>query len=308
MVKKERVVRELKQVGSPKVVVVRRQNVRAFHLASKAFRKNVALPAGEVVLDPATPSKEQLEDIGDAKPKIILALGPAAASVLAKGGAGVPVIFGYVTGRPVTAVRQGGWLSQATSSRQVLAWLRRLVSRLKRVAVVVADSNGNLARDFRSACRRMGIKPLIIVAGRAADVPRRVVAALKRRPDALWLGHHVRLYPPGVLHQLRRIQAQFRLPVVGLTRQHVKQGFVLALDATPAQLARAARKLIRRRLGQWMLPTDLRRRRDKRPARASQLFHEAVLADRVSVSVRTAKALGLDPRKALKAGAKAVQP
>lgn len=308
MAKKERMARELKLVGSPKIVVVRRRNVRTFRVVSLAFRKDLALPTGEVVLDPATPPKEQLEDIGDAKPKVIFALGPGAASVLSKGGAGVPVVFGYVSGRPVTAVRQGGWISQATSSRQVLLWLRRLVGRLRRVAVVVRDGKGSLARDFRAACRRLSIQPVIILAASAADVTRRVVAALKSRLDGLWLGRHVGLYPRGVLRQLRRIQALFRLPVVGLTRHHVKQGLVLALDATPAALARAARRLIRRRLGQWLLPAGRRKRRNKRSVLASQLYREVVEADRVTLSKRTARALGLDPRAALKAGAQQVRP
>jgi len=306
--KKERLERELKQVGSPKIVVVRRQNVRTFRLVSLALRKDLAFPTGEVVLDPTTPPKEQLEDIGDAKPKVILALGSGAASVLAKGGAGVPVVFCYVSGRPVTAVRQGGWLSQATSSRQVLLWLRRLVGRLRRVAVVVRDGKGALAVDFRAACRRLGIQPVVIVAASAADVTRRVVAALKSRPDGLWLGHHVGLYPLGVVRQLRRIQAQFRLPVVGLTRQHVSQGLALAVDATPAAVARAARRLIRRRLGRWLLPPGRRKRRDKRTVMASRLYRGVVKADRVTLSTRTARALGLDPRAALKAGAKKVRP
>lgn len=307
-VRPDRAARGLKAVGSPKIVVVRRQNVRAFRLASLAFRKDLALPTGEVVLDPRTPPSEQLEDIVDAKPKVILALGPGASSVLAKDGAGVPVVFGYISERPVTTVRQGGWLSPATSSRQVLVWLRRLVGRLRRVAVVVRDGKGSLARDFRGACRRVGVQAVIIVAASASDVVRRVVAALKRRPDGLWLGRHVGLYPLAVLRQLRRIQAQFRLPMVGLTRHHVKQGLVLALDATPAQIARAARRLIRRRLGKWLLPAGRQKRRGKRSARASQLFHEGVEADRVTLSRRTARGLGLDPRAALKAGAQQVRP
>ncbi len=308
VVKKERVARALKAVGSPKIVVVRRQNVREFRLASLAFRQNLALPADELALDPTTPPSEQLEDIEDAKPKVILALGPGAAAVLAKGGAGVPVVFGYVSSRPVTAVRQGGWLTMASSSRRVLVWLRRLVGRLRRVAVVVPDSKGSLARDFRAACRRLSIQPVIIVATSSADVLRGVVAALKKRPDGLWLGRRVGLYPLAVLRQLRRIQAQFRLPVVGLTREHVKQGLVLAVDATPEQMAKAARRLIRRRLAQWLLPAGRPGRRGKSAVRASQLFHEEVQADRVSLNTRTARALGFNPQAALKAGAKKVRP
>jgi len=296
------------QVGSPKVLVVRRQNVRAFRLASLAFRKDLALPSGEVILDPSTPATEQLEDILDAKPKVILALGPGAASVLSRGGAGVPVVYGYVTQRPVTTVRQGGWLAPATSSRRVLVWLGRLVSRLRRVAVVVRDPKGSLAQDFRAACRHRGVQPVVIVAGSAADVTRRVVAALKQRPDALWLGQHVELYPLGVLRQLRRIQALFRLPMVGLSPEHVKQGLVLALDASPAQVALAARRLIQRRLAAWLLPSARGPRREKRAPQASQLFREEAQADRISLGSRTAKALGLDPQAALKAGAQKVGP
>jgi hypothetical protein len=306
--KKVRVDRDLKQVGSPKVVVVRRQNVRAFRLASLAFRKGLAFPTGEVVLDPATPASEQLEDIDEAKPKVILALGPGAASVVAKGGAGVPVVFAYVAGRPVTAVRQGGWLSVGASSRRVLVWLRRLVGRLRRVAVVVRDGKGSLARDFRAACARLGLQPVIIVAASARNVVRQIVAALKQRPDGLWLGHHVGLYPPSVLRQIQRIQVQFRLPVVGLTRLHVKQGLVLAVDATPAQIARAARRLIRSRVARWLVPVGGRGRRVRVPARASQLFGGVVEADRVTLNRRTARAIGLNPKAALKAGAQKVRP
>ncbi len=306
--KAERVARELLLVGSPKIVVVRRQNVRAFGLASLAFRKILAFPFGEVVLDPTTPPAEQLEDIDDAKPKVILALGPGAASVLAKGGAGVPVVFGYVSGRPVTAVRQGGWLSMANSSRRVLVWLQRLVGRLRRVAVVVRDGKGSLARDFRAACRRLGIGPVIIVAASADDVVRRIVAALKQRPDGLWLGRQVAFYPPAVLRQVRRIQAQFRLPVVGVTRLHVKQGLVLAVDASPARIARAARRLIRQRLARWLLPATVPKRRGKVAAQASQLYRGVVEADRVSLNTRTARAIGLNSKAALTAGARKVRP
>lgn len=303
----QRAARELTQVGSPKVVVVRRAGVRAFRLASVAFRKDLSFPAGEVVLDPATPPAEQQEDIVDAKPKILLALGPGAASLLAKGGVGVPVVFGYVSSRPVTTVRQGGWLSQATASRRVLRWVLRLVGRARsrRVAVVVRDGKGSLARDFRAACGQLGIQPVVIVAPVATDVVRRVAAALKRRPGAVWLGHHVGLYPPAVLRQLRRIQAQFRLPMVGLTRQHVKDGLVLAVDATPAQLARAAQRLIRRRVGKWTLGVQPRKT-DKGRAQASRLFREVVVADRITLNTRAASGLGLDPRAALKAGAQKV--
>jgi hypothetical protein len=137
-----------------------------------------------------------------------------------------------------------------------------------------------------------------------ADEPALLAGAAPR----LLTSPDVELYPAAVLRQLRRIQAQFRLPVVGLTRQHVKQGLVLAVDATPAQLARAARRLIKRYVARWLLPDRSRTRPDKRPARASRLYREVVEADRVSLSTRTARALGLDPRAALKAGAQQVRP
>ena len=57
--------RQLAMVGNPKIVVVRRKHVKAFRLASSAFRKDLVYPTGEVVLDPTTPPKELLEDIAE---------------------------------------------------------------------------------------------------------------------------------------------------------------------------------------------------------------------------------------------------
>jgi hypothetical protein len=299
----------LRRVGNPRVVVVRRQGVRDFRLAAAAFRGSITFPTTELALDRAMPPKDLLEDIADAKPKIIVALGPWAARVLARGLADVPVVFGYLPGLPTTSALQGGWLSLAPSSPQVVRWLERLVPRLRRVALVVADAKDALAVDFEKACRHRGIQPVVVVATSAADVPSRVVLALKQRPDALWLGRDVALYPPAVLLQLRRLQALHRIPLVGITREHARQGLVLAVDASPARMAEAARRLVRRKVASWLLPGAARPRRAARgatvpPLRASRLVREVLVPDRVTVNTVAARALGLDPGAALRAGAK----
>ncbi|MFH2008083.1 MAG: hypothetical protein ABI333_15990 [bacterium] len=297
---------------------MRRGNVREFARAAKAFRRVSTFPVGEVVLEPGQSQKDLLEDIEDAKPKVVLALGPMAAGVLSRGLGAVPVVFAYLSRRPATTALHGGWLALGARSQHVLQWVERLRPGVKTAAVVVRDGGGALATSFRKACRRAGIKALVAVAMSSGGALRSVVALMTQRPGALWLGHHVELYPPAVLRQLVQLQARFRMVVVGLTPEHTRVGLAMSLDGGPEQVARAAHELIRSRIRRWLLSRPARRNdsggsrgRGTSPQpkpEASQLTLQEVKVERVTLNERSAAALGLDWKRAVAAGARRVRP
>jgi hypothetical protein len=127
-------------------------------------------------------------------------------------------------------------------------------------------------------------------------------------------------FTAAVLRQLVRVQALTRVPLVGLTAGHTRRGMVLSVDASPDAVARAIAQLVRKYGAKWLLENrrltrpsrrraGARRRRTTAPAaEAAPLIQVRVTADRATVNPRAAQTLGIDLRRALRAGATAVTP
>jgi len=146
----------------------------------------------------------------------------------------------------------------------------------------------------------------------------------------------VELWTPLQLRAALRLQSIFRIPVVGLTAEHVRRGLALAIDSTPETVAKRVEAFIRAHVRRWLAPPEpevreapeqgrgrdhrrhrrRRRRRPRHPHRrrprprveASQLAVGRVPAHHVTINARQLKALGVDPRAAIAAGAIQVQP
>jgi hypothetical protein len=315
------------------VVVIFREHITAFRETAQALRGRSAFPVLLLPLDPEEPLQGLRRDVEVAEPEVVVALGPLAARVAARGLEQSPLVFAYGSGPPETTARQGGWLRHDPRPAAVLRWLVQIRPKLSSVGMVLPDKRDRRIRRLQHVARQQGIRLRLAYVGAAGDALTALVSLLSQRPQAVWLGFDVRPWTPARLRAALALQVLTGVPVVGITPAHVKRGLAMAVDASPETVAATLDAFIRARIRGWLAARarsgSARRRRGRDrlhrrwrggngrrrgaggdAARASlkagRLVSRRVPARRVTLNPRSLRALGLSPDKALAAGAKGV--
>jgi hypothetical protein len=297
-----------------KVVILRQRGIAAYEDAARAFRRLTPSRVVEVMVssDPAEPAVR--EEVTDEKPDLVIALGRLAMQVLRPGLGATPVVAAFLPGPPATAAPRGGYLTSGPPSTLVLEWMKRLVPRLRRAGVVTRGAPDPLDAEFRAACRRLGVSPVVATAASDADVARALVELVRQGAEVIWLGRDPRLLPLRALRQAVAVQARFRRPLIGVTLEHARYGLALAIDSSPEEIGAGLKALIDANAAAWLgTPRAGAGGRGGAPVRGAgaapdgaQLVRGVARATRAAYNPGSLRALGREAAPLEKAGARPV--
>jgi putative tryptophan/tyrosine transport system substrate-binding protein len=249
------------QAERPRVVVVKSAPLAAYAQVVAGFAAEVKGQVEELTLEDPSPDAVAalFKKLGQNKPALVLAIGPAAAVGARREFSDVPVLFTMVPyyekyeleGQNTTGIALTSDLSLELSA------IKALQGKVKRVGVL---------QDPRYS------KPLIDTAAQAAqgrgltlvplnvDSPQKVEQALssaKGRIDALVVVSDKTVGNAAVVERLLTWSQDEKVPTVGLAPAQVKQGALFALVPAPLSIGQQAGRLANRVLVEKVDPGAL---------------------------------------------------
>jgi putative ABC transport system substrate-binding protein len=227
------------------VVVVKSREVEPYDIALKSFRRTLKERGyepviGEYVLPEGGKQRDDLlSDIRRKDPRLIVTLGSAATSLVAKGFKDTPVNFCMVlnplaSGFVRSMSASGNNLTGASLDIPIqtqFETLRSLVPSVKRIGVIYnPQETENVVQQARRSAKEMGWEMVTMAINSEEKVPE-ALSALENKIDALWSVADSTVFSSGsmefiLLHTLRN-----KIPFMGLSPAFVKAGALLALDA-----------------------------------------------------------------------------
>jgi hypothetical protein len=301
-----------------KVLILRRDGVAAYRETAQAFRRLTPHRVTEVACRLGQSEASLREEIAEEKPDLVVALGRLASVVLKPGLGSTPLVFAYLAEPPATAAPIGGFVTAGPSARVAVEWMRRLRPLLVRAGVIVRAGRDPLEAEFRAACTALGVRPLVAQIASESEVPSALVKLAREGAESIWGGHDVALFPLSSVRAAARVQALFRIPVLGITREHARAGLALAIDSPPEEVAAGLKRLLDAHAGGWISRARAAARRPPSAGGAAsgsgpaavpeavQLVQTAAASSRVSYNPESARALGLQVRSLESAGARPV--
>ncbi len=247
-------------LAADRVVVVKSSGLSAYAQVVAGFSAEVKGQVEEVTLEGGTDeAAAAFKKLAANKPKLILAIGPAAAVGARRQFSDVPVLFSMVPyfekyeleGQNTTGIALTSDLSLELSA------LRAVQPAVKRVGVV---NDPRFSKAFvesaAQAAQSRGLKLVSIDLDNAARLDR-ALAAAKGQIDALVIISDKTVGNAAVVERLLQWSRDEKVPAVGLAPAQVKQGALFALAPAPLTIGQQAGRLANRVLVEKVDPGAL---------------------------------------------------
>jgi putative ABC transport system substrate-binding protein len=204
------------------------------------------------------------------RPRVVLAVGQSAYDELQ--AIRVPLVSVLALHRPPAAKDAAVALTIPTTA--VLAAFRAARPGIGRLGALAGRGAVPLLAAAQAEASLLGFELLVEV----ADSPERAISSLQalgQRSEGIWLIPDLQVLSPQVLQYALMVQFRRRLPVLGATRRHTRQGTLFALDHDPEDLGRQAALFANQLL-------------------AGERPQPAPLAGKLSLNLTTAQRIGVD--------------
>ncbi len=221
------------------IVVVKRGDLTAHAQVAEEFVDHCRVRARVINLD----RDELAPKLGPWPGAIVVAVGERAldAAVGAR----------YVISALAMAPRSGVLAAEALPPPElVLRALKAARPSLRRIAVVHGPMTDALMSELQRAAVLIG---LTVVEARAASGPQALselhrIAGVPGAIEAIWLAPDPSVFTPQLFQYALQLEIEQMIPLVAVTRQQVKSGALLAIDADPRAVGRQAADLANRLL------------------------------------------------------------
>jgi putative ABC transport system substrate-binding protein len=244
----------------PKVAVVKSAELGPYAQVVAGFTAEVRGEAQEFTLEEgAEGAARTWKKVAAAGPKLVLAIGPAAAVGARQKFTDVPVLFSMVPYFQKYELEGANSTGIALSSDLTLelSALRALLPQARRVGVLEDPRYSQPLIDGASqaaTARGLTLTALELDSPQKVD---RVLAGARGRLDALLVIADKTVGNAAVVETLLAFAAAEKLPVVGLAPAQVKQGALLALSPSPLGIGLQAGRLANRVLVEHIDPGAL---------------------------------------------------
>jgi putative ABC transport system substrate-binding protein len=237
----------------PRVVVVYTLAIEPFEVARSALVEELSdeMNVVELQVDPRDPrASSRLVDL---QPQVIVPLGTQATRWAAEAIENVPIVFAMVLdpisgGLVESFQRPGGRITGAALDISLETQFRSLRELLQasRVAVLYnPERSAAIIDSARHQARAFDIELVAI----PVDSPAGFEQALRRVDrsfDALWSIPDPMVFSPRLAERILLYSIRSRIPLVGLSEQHVRAGALYSLTVPFTENARQAAELVRR--------------------------------------------------------------
>lgn len=255
-----------------RVAVVRKPGCKTYEKVIEEFRGRVR---GIVRVVSASPGQraQLLSWLSRYSPHLVLTVGQTAYDILRDADV-EPLIHAMVFHR--LTPRHAGVRGRVPPD-QVLAAFRRANPSIRTIAALHGSLTTSEMERAHVAAIARGIK---LVRLRASSPPHAItlLRRIKTTVQGIWLMTDLEILTPQVVQYALGIQFRRRLPLMGATRKHVRQGALFALDYSPNDTGRQCAAVANR-----MLTTP----------RAHDRATTTTLKARLSVNRSTAQSIGV---------------
>lgn len=244
----------------PKVIVVKSAALGPYAQVVAGFSAEARATVEEVTLqDGAEAVEKAFKQVAQAKPALVLAIGPAAAVGARRQFSDVPVVFVMVPyfqkyeldGQNVTGIALTSDLSLE------LAALKASQPQVKRVGVVADLRYSKKYLDDAATVAQgagLSLAPIDLDSPQKVD---RVLSGAKGKVDALVIISDKTVGNAAVVDRLLAFAQAEKLPAVGLVPSQVGRGALLALSPAPLAIGQQAGRLANRILVEKVDPGAL---------------------------------------------------
>jgi putative ABC transport system substrate-binding protein len=249
------------QAERPRVVVVKSAPLAAYAQVVAGFAAEVKGQVEELTLDDPSPDAVAalFKKLGQNKPALVLAIGPAAAVGARREFSDVPVLFTMVPyyekyeleGQNTTGIALTSDLSLELSA------LKALQGKVKRVGVLQDPRYSKPLVDTASQAaqgRGLTLVPLNVDSSQKVE---QALSSAKGRIDALVVVSDKTVGNAAVVERLLTWSQDEKVPAVGLAPAQVKQGALFALVPAPLSIGQQAGRLANRVLVEKVDPGAL---------------------------------------------------
>ena len=229
-----------------RVAVVRRPDIPAYQVLTKAFREQLNA-AVEVFELRELGHMALVSKLRAYQPKLVLLIGQSAYDLVRKEDRVGTVLHVLVSHNLNPAHHPVQSMVPPISA--VVSGFQAARPKIRKLAVLHGPGQGEAIREARRAAARLGIE----LKGLQASSSGRALTLLRRLPpsvEGLWLIPDTRVLSPRVFHYALHLQQQRRTPLMGATRHHAKQGALFALDHDPQALGHCAAAMAKHLLEQ----------------------------------------------------------
>ncbi|MFO0596518.1 MAG: ABC transporter substrate binding protein [Myxococcaceae bacterium] len=229
----------------PRVVVVKSSSLTAYSQVVAGFAAEVRGQVEELTLEEGPEAPATFKKIAQAKPALVLAIGPAAAVGARREFTDVPVVFAMVPyyekyeleGQNTTGIALTSDLSLELSA------LKAVQPKVKRVGVLEDPRYSKAFVDSASqaaSARGLQLVPLEIDSPAKVD---RVLGGAKGKVDALVIISDKTVGNAAVVERVLAFSVDEKVPAVGLAAAQVKQGALFSLSTAPLALGQQAGRI-----------------------------------------------------------------
>ena len=259
------------------IIVVKRSGVSAYQEVTDEFAENCRVRARVVNLGDG-PLRFHPNDV-------VLAVGQQAVdAVLETPARMVSALAFHVPARAIAA-------DAIPPPELSLRALKAARPSVRRVGVVYGPRTEALVASMEAPARVLGLQ---LVRARATDGPGAVRALhlIAHAVDAIWLAPDLDVLVPQLFQYALGLQIRENLPLVVVTRQQVKSGGLLAVDAEPRAVGRQAAQLVNELLAGTPAETLV----EAGQTGTLDLVVNGDVARRLGADLASLKALGLSAR------------
>lgn len=215
--------------GPSDIVVLKRPGVSAYQEVTDEFLEHCRVRARIVNLTGSPPPLHPSD--------VVLAVGQRAVDAVA--GSGARVVSALALRVPFGAIAADAQPAPELALRA----LRAAHPTVRRVGLVYGPNTDVLVAQSRQPAQALG---LTLVKARASDGPGalRELARIAGQVDALWLLPDLEVVVPQVFQYALSLEIRRGIPIVGVSRQQVHSGALLAIDSDPRAVGRQAALLV----------------------------------------------------------------
>jgi putative ABC transport system substrate-binding protein len=224
---------------------------KLYNQAIEALRVTYDTPVDVIAMEgELADTSALLEAIRQAKPKVIVAVGPKAAKVIRQNIAEVPIVFCMVSHAIQLSLKNTnstGVTMQPTPGQQIEAF-RRVIPGMRHIGVIFhPDLSGSFVAEARQAAGDLGLR----LVERPVTTNREVPNALKEiieQADGLWLLRDGKVVTQEFFTQTLLLQAERKLPLMVFSDRFVEKGalcsYSAGYDDQGRQAARIAKRIV----------------------------------------------------------------
>lgn len=220
----------------PVVTLLRREGFAEYEAFVASFRGRLRADTRVLAVRPDN-GPSLIDYLRAARPALVVAVGEAAYRLALRAGVG-PLLTVYVVDG---ALPEDQAVAAPVAPEQVLATLAALRPEAHTLGVLSGPTPAPAAfeRSLARELRRRALRLVRLTGPSGAEAMRQ----LRREAghlDAIWLLPSPESLTSRLVRYAIALQLHRRIPLIGVTRQHVRAGALFALDFTPEQLALAA--------------------------------------------------------------------